>query len=117
MPPDFATCPLDLLVDYVLKKHHRKFHLRHDALMRLVNKVASVHGGHYPELLQVRDKVAESFEELDAHFAKEENILFPQLNEIYNAYEEGRQATPFHCGSIAPPIRQVMLEHDTTEET
>jgi regulator of cell morphogenesis and NO signaling len=115
--PDFASWPLDLLVDYVLKKHHRKFHLRHDALMQLVNKVASVHGVHHPELLDVRDKVAESFEELDAHFAKEENILFPQLYDIYSAHEEGRQAAPFHCGSIAPPIRQMMLEHDTAGET
>ncbi|MDD5861049.1 MAG: iron-sulfur cluster repair di-iron protein [Prevotella sp.] len=115
--PDFANWPLDLLVDYVLKYHHRNFHLHHDALLQLVNKVASVHGGRHPELLQIRDLVTESFEELDSHFAKEENILFPQLYEIYNAHEEERPAAPFHCGSIAPPIHQMMLEHDTAGDT
>lgn len=114
--PDFSSWPLDLLVDYVLKKHHRNFHLHHDEIMQLVAKVASVHGGRHPELLQLRDKVAESFEELDQHFFKEEHVLFPQLYEIFNAHNEGRPAAPFHCGTIAHPIRQMMLEHDTTGE-
>lgn len=114
--PDFAGWPLDLLVDYVLKKHHRKFHLHHEALMQLVNKVAGVHGGRHPELLEVRDSVAASFEELESHFAKEENVLFPQLYEMYHAKEEGRSATPCHCGTIAHPIRQMMLEHDVAGE-
>ena len=83
--PDFANWPLDLLLDYVLKKH-------------------------------LRDAVAASFEELDSHFAKEENILFPQLYEMYHAQEEGRPAAPCHCGTIANPIRQMMLEHDATGE-
>ena len=114
--PDFANWPLDLLLDYVLKKHHRNFHLHHEALMQLVSKVASVHGARHPELLDVRDAVAASFEELDSHFAKEENILFPQLYEMYHAQEEGRPAAPCHCGTIANPIRQMMLEHDATGE-
>ena len=92
--PDFASWPLDLLVD----------------------KVARVHGPHHPELLEVRQAVAESFEELDSHFAKEENVLFPQLYEIYQSHEEGRPAAPFHCGTISHPIRQMMLEHDQTGE-
>lgn len=114
--PDFANWSLDLLLDYVLKKHHRNFHLHHQELMQLVEKVAKVHGAHHPKLLDVRDAVAASFEELDSHFAKEENVLFPQLYEMYDASLEGREAAPFHCGSIAYPIRQMMLEHDTTGE-
>ena len=114
--PDFANWPLDLLLDYVLKKHHRNFHLHHEELMQLVSKVASVHGVRHPELLDVRDAAAASFEELDSHFAKEENILFPQLYEMYRAQEENRPAAPCHCGTIANPIRQMMLEHDATGE-
>lgn len=114
--PNFSEWPLDLLVDYVLKKHHRNFHLHHEELSRLVKKVESVHGEHHPELHEVRKAVEESFEELDSHFAKEEQVLFPQLYEIYAAHEEGRKPAPFHCGSIFYPIRQMMLEHDATGE-
>jgi regulator of cell morphogenesis and NO signaling len=114
---DFASWPLDLVLDYVLKKHHRSFHQHHDELMRLVEKVERAHGDRHPELHEVRQAVAESFEELDSHFAKEENVLFPQLYEIFEARDEGREPAPFHCGSVLYPIRQMMLEHDTTGET
>lgn len=112
--PDFASWPLDLLVDYVLKKHHRSFHQHHEELLQLVQKVDSVHGSHHPELHDVRKAVEESFIELDSHFAKEEQILFPQFYELFQAREEGRDPSPFHCGSVAFPIRQMMLEHDAT---
>ena len=113
---DFSAWPLDLLLDYVLKKHHRNFHLHHEALMQLVEKVERAHGGRHPELHEVKAAVAESFAELDSHFAKEEQVLFPQLYEMYEAQEQHREAAPFHCGSIAFPIRQMMLEHDTSGE-
>ena len=115
--PAFATWPLDLLVDYVLKKHHRSFHLHHEELLQLVKKVERAHGERHPELHEVRQAVESSFEELDSHFAKEEQILFPQFYELYAAHEEGREPAPFHCGSVAFPIRQMMLEHDTTGDT
>lgn len=113
---DFASWPLDLVLDYVLKKHHRNFHKHHEELMHLVEKVERAHGERHPELHEVRQAVAESFEELDSHFAKEEQVLFPQLYEIFQAHEEGREPAPFHCGSVLYPIRQMMLEHDTTGE-
>lgn len=112
--PDFASWPLDLLVDYVLKKHHRSFHQHHEELLVLVEKVDRVHGDHHHELHEVRLAVASSFEELDNHFAKEEQILFPQFYEIFAAHEEGHEPAPFHCGSISYPIQQMMLEHETT---
>lgn len=115
--PAFASWPLDLLVDYVLKKHHRSFHQHHEELLQLVKKVERVHGERHPELHEVRQAVEQSFEELDSHFAKEEQILFPQFYEIFKAHDEGREPAPFHCGSIAFPIRQMMMEHDATGET
>ena len=115
--PDFAAWPLDLLVDYVLKKHHRSFHQHHEELLSLVEKVERVHGERHPELHEIKEAVAESFDELDSHFAKEENVLFPQFYEIFAAQEEKREAAPFHCGSVLYPIRQMMLEHDNTGAT
>ena len=113
---NFSKWPSDLLLDYVLKYHHRNFHLHNEELLNLVKKVEKVHGDRHPELHDVRKSVEASFEDLDSHFAKEEQVLFPQLYEIYNAREEGRSPEAFHCGSIVYPIRQMMLEHDATGE-
>ncbi|MGI6222338.1 MAG: iron-sulfur cluster repair di-iron protein [Prevotella sp.] len=115
--PDFSSWDLDLLVDYVLKKHHRSFHQHHEELLRLVEKVEHVHGDRHPELHEIRQAVADSFDELDSHFAKEEQILFPLFYELFAAHEEKRKPAPFHCGSIFYPIRQMMLEHDNTGAT
>lgn len=57
--PNFSEWPLDLLVDYILKKHHRNFHLHHEELLSLVKKVENAHGGHHPELHEVRKEVEE----------------------------------------------------------
>ena len=114
---NFAKWPLDLLVDYVLKVHHRNFHQHHEALLRLVEKVEHAHGNRHPVLHEVRNAVAASFEELESHFAKEEQVLFPHLYEMYQAHEEARLTAAFHCGSIAFPIRQMMMEHDVAGET
>lgn len=114
---DFGAWPLDLVADYVLKKHHRNYHEQRDNILALVKKVASVHGEHHPELIQVAQQVEASFEELDAHFAKEEQVLFPYLYELFEAHSEHRHAPAFHCGSILPPIRQMMNEHEGAGET
>lgn len=106
--PAFATWPLDLLVDYVLKKHHRSFHLHHEELLQLVKKVERAHSERHPELHEVRQAVESSFEELDSHFAKEEQILFPQFYELYAAHEEGREPAPF-------PLRKRGFPHPTDD--
>lgn len=112
--PDFASWPLDLLMDYVLKKHHRNFHLYHDGLLQLVEKVEHVHGGHHPELHEVRKAVEQSFYELDKHFAKEEQDVFPHLYEMYRAHSEGRPSAACQCGSLDDTVKQLMSEHDET---
>jgi regulator of cell morphogenesis and NO signaling len=108
--PDFAAWPLDLLLDYVLKKHHRNFHLYHEDLLRLVQKVERVHGPHHPELHEVAKAVEQSFLDLDKHFAKVEQEVFPRLYELYRAHEEGRQVAK--CDCLDASIKQLMLEHD-----
>lgn len=114
--PNFSKWPLDLVIDYVLKVHHRNFHAEHAGILELVKKVERAHGQEHPELHTLRQTVEDSFEELEMHFRKEEEVLFPHLYDMYAAHEAGVEAPPFHCGSILPPIRQMMVEHDTAGE-
>lgn len=51
---DFASWPLDLLVDYVLKIHHRNIRTVGPQIEKLLDKVTSVHGAHHPELAEIR---------------------------------------------------------------
>lgn len=108
----FASWPLDLLLDYVLKIHHRGIRSRGPQLLELVAKVARVHGDAHPELHELHRLVEESLEDLEAHLRKEEQVLFPYLYELFQASAEQRTLEPMHCGSIANPIRVMHMEHE-----
>ena len=125
----FASWPLDLLMDYILKIHHRgirarpaevlkifsftlRIRARGPELLALLEKVERVHGEVHPELHELRVLVSESLEDLEMHLQKEENVLFPYLYELYAAKEQGQRMAPMHCGTIANPIRVMKMEHE-----
>lgn len=70
----FASWPLDLLMDYILKIHHRGIRSRGPELMELLEKVERVHGEAHPELHELRALVSESLQDLEMHLQKEENL-------------------------------------------
>ena len=62
----FASWPLDLLIDYVLKIHHRGIREKGPGLLSLIRKVREAHGANHPELYEIdelmRFSLAESSE-------------------------------------------------------
>ena len=82
----FQSWDLDLLVDYVLKFHHRNIRRKGEDLAVRLNALA----GSHPELNRVADHFRNSVADLDMHCQKEENILFPYIIDIFNAAEYGQ---------------------------
>ena len=87
----FASWPLDLLMDYILKIHHRGIRARGPELLALLEKVERVHGEAHPELHELKALVS---------------------YELYAAKEQGQRMAPMHCGTIANPIRVMKMEHE-----
>ncbi|KGI60791.1 putative iron-sulfur cluster repair di-iron protein [Prevotella sp. DNF00663] len=113
---DFEQWPLDLLIDYVLKIHHRGIREQGPELLEQLQRVALAHKADAPDLQKVVDHFRNSLEDLDMHLQKEENVLFPFCMEMYESYRNGQQAPMFHCGSVQGPISVMMAEHaDETE--
>jgi regulator of cell morphogenesis and NO signaling len=71
-----------------------------------------VHGGRHPELLAIEATFAELQADLEPHLTKEEQVLFPMIRELAHA----PSAPTFHCGSLANPVRVMLLEHDRAGE-
>ena len=111
--PDWAAMAPAELVDHLEATHHAYLHTEFDRLNALAAKVASVHGGRHPELLEVQATYAELRADLEPHLMKEERVLFPLIREL----EASSGAAAPHCGSLeAGPIRVMMLEHDRAGE-
>lgn len=109
---EFASWPLDLVMDYVLKIHHRGIRENGPAVLELLNKVVDVHGDKHPELYEVKSLFVESLQELEMHLQKEENVLFPYLYELFEAQQNNHPMEQMHCGSIENPIRVMRMEHE-----
>lgn len=104
--------PLDLLVDYAIKLHHRTIRRQGPQTLALLRKVSDEHA----VASRVADLFAASLQALNSHLMKEEHVLFPFLYELFEAYEGGGNAAPMHCGTISNPIRVMMMEHDNELE-
>lgn len=94
------------LADHIVASHHVYLKEELPLLDALAEKVHNVHGQRHPELASVRALVRTLRTDLEPHMAKEEQILFPALHEL----AAGRQEFPF--GSVANPVRMMLLEHD-----
>lgn len=114
--PDFKTWPLDLLADYIEKKHHRYVEERIPVLMQYLNKLCNVHGNRHPELLDIFDHFSTTAGELSMHMKKEELVLFPWIRKMVDGTPDGKPLDQPHFGTVRNPIQMMMKEHDDEGE-
>ena len=112
---DYNAWPLDLLADYIEKKHHRYVHTRIIEITPFLEKVVRVHGDRHPELAEVEQLFKASAEELTQHMFKEEKVLFPFVRNMIQEQSNGHVAQP-PFGTIQNPIAVMLQEHDNEGE-
>ncbi len=113
---DYKSWPMDLLVDYIEKKHHRYVEEKVPVLRQFLDKLCRVHGERHPELFQINELFTASAGELAAHMKKEELILFPFVKKMVSAViNQGGVEAP-HFGTVENPIAMMMEEHDNEGE-
>ena len=109
---DYKSWPLDLLTDYIEKKHHRYVEEKIPVLRQFLDKLCKVHGERHPELFEINELFTASANELGAHLKKEELVLFPFVKKMVAAtLSEGAVEAP-HFGTVENPITMMMDEHD-----
>lgn len=112
---DFKSWPLDLLADYIEKKHHRYIEETTPSLKQFLDKLCKVHGNHHPELFEIKEEFYASAGELAAHMKKEELILFPFIRKMV-ASKNGDLPAQAAFGSVQGPIQMMREEHDVEGE-
>jgi regulator of cell morphogenesis and NO signaling len=101
---DWTKAPLAELIEHLLSTHHVYLHEGMPRLAMLSQKVARVHGDRHPELIELAEVYQNFHSEMDAHLAKEEQILFPAIVRV----EAGTDNFP-----VQHPIRVMEADHDT----
>jgi regulator of cell morphogenesis and NO signaling len=100
------------LIGHIVGKHHTYLRRELPRLDGLMVKVTAAHGTSHPEVHDVASTLGALTADLLPHLMKEERVLFPLAIELLGAVE----ATEFHCGSVANPIRVMHSEHDRVGE-
>lgn len=105
-PP--ARNPADLppaeLVAYIVETHHGFLRRELPRLHAMSERVAQVHGGHTPSLIEMFHIFIGMKLELADHLMKEEQVLFPAIV----AMSRGEPAP----GSLENPIGRMIHEHE-----
>ena len=110
---DYQSWPLDLLADYIEKKHHRYVEEKTLEIKPYLDKIARVHGERHPELHEIREHFYATAGELAMHMKKEELILFPYIKKMVKAQQEDTKLDQPNFGTVQNPIQMMMDEHTT----
>lgn len=100
------------LIDYILEKHHAFGWREMQRLPPLMEKVAGRHGADHPELLELQTAFQALCEDLNSHFRKEENVLFPFIKTLEASLERGLSVAAPHFRTVKNPVRVMIEEHD-----
>tara|TARA_R110000868_G_scaffold162903_3_gene394769 strand:- start:257052 stop:257759 length:708 start_codon:yes stop_codon:yes gene_type:complete len=95
---------VDAFIDYILTRYHQTHRDELAELILLARKVEAVHGDHPDVPVGLSDALFEMAEQLDAHMAKEEMVLFPAMRKMC---EDGSIAV-----QLVMPIHCMREEHD-----
>jgi len=113
---DWSADTLAGMAANIVTTYHSYTREELQTLAPLAAKVLSVHGERRPELADVVTLVRELTNDMLPHMLKEEQVLFPYVEQLEAAAAEDRPApTPFF-GTVKNPVRMMMLEHDRVGE-
>jgi regulator of cell morphogenesis and NO signaling len=113
---DYKSWPIDLLADYIEKKHHRYVQEKTLEIKPYLDKICKVHGERHPELLEINEHFNATAGELAMHMKKEELILFPSIRKMVKTKQENSQWEAPQFGTVQNPIQMMMDEHTAEGE-
>ncbi|MCG2462531.1 iron-sulfur cluster repair di-iron protein [Flavobacteriaceae bacterium F89] len=113
---DYNSWPLDLLADYIEKKHHRYVEAKIPVLKQYLDKIVKVHGAQHPELQKINELFMASAGEFTMHMKKEELMLFPFIRKMVRAQNNDEPLDAPRFGTVKNPIQTMMHEHDNEGE-
>lgn len=99
-----SELPLPEMIDHIVDHHHGFLRQELPRLGVMALRVAQVHGGHTPSLVEVEEVFRGLAEELQDHMEKEELILFPAIRRLCQ-----EESVPM---PLDAPVNRMMVEHD-----
>ena len=113
---DWSSETLATMSANIVSMYHKYTREELLTLAPIAEKVVGVHGDRRPELASVVALLRDLTGDMLPHMLKEEQVLFPYVDQMEEAANGKRPApTPFF-GTVKNPVRMMMQEHDRVGE-
>jgi regulator of cell morphogenesis and NO signaling len=109
---DWAETSVAELTRHIVDDHHNYIRRESPRLISICAKVVERHGAAHPEVKSIQELFKALADELSLHMMKEENVLFPYLEQMEAALREGRPVPSAMFCSVEMPISRMLADHD-----
>ena len=110
---DWTQADAGYLCRHIVERHHGFMRRQLPRLRSLFADVRAAHGATHGKLINALRTVFDGLAaEIEMHLEKEEQILFPYIEQFDRHLRLGEPLPEVHCGSVQNPIRQMEHEHD-----
>jgi regulator of cell morphogenesis and NO signaling len=110
----YSQWPVDFLADYIVNQFHTYTREMLDHIGRYAEKVASAHGAHHPETVEIAARWQTLAAAMLAHLRDEEELLFPYIRQLAGRQDDRAQPD---FGSARALMAQMGGEHEEVGAT
>jgi regulator of cell morphogenesis and NO signaling len=113
---NYATWELPFLADYIINAHHTYLKENTGQIGAYAHKIADVHGGHHPEVVEIAAIFDNIAHDMATHLREEEDIFFPAIKRVDAARKAGLIPVENDIETIKTSLRKLSHEHEVIGE-
>ena len=109
---NYTSWELSFLADYIVNTHHAYLKDNDKQIASYARKIASVHGAHHPEVIEISaifDKIAT---DMEAHLREEEEVFFPAIKRAATERKNGTAPAKEDLDVIKKSLAKLGREHE-----
>ncbi|MEX0685525.1 MAG: iron-sulfur cluster repair di-iron protein [Balneolales bacterium] len=109
---NFKAWEPGFLVDYIQNTHHNFVRTKTEEITGYANRVAKVHGEHFPENIEVYKQFVNLSLELLRHLDDEETRVFPLINRISDLRKAGQPVSSEMISELTKELNNMEDDHE-----
>ncbi len=109
---DFSSMKLPALIDHIVVTHHAFLNENTGQIVAYTRKIAEVHGGRHPEVIEIAAIFDQIEADLVGHLDEEEKVLFPAINRLSEASRDETPPTAEDRAVIRDSLTVLHREHE-----
>lgn len=109
---NYTAWELPFLADYIVNTHHVYLKENDGQIAAYASKIASVHGAHHPEVIEIASIFDKINTDMVAHLREEEEVFFPAVKRAYAARKAGNAPETNDREVIKASLAKLGREHE-----